>query len=186
MNTWNIGSGRLVLEQGDLTRFDGDAVVNAANSRLAGGGGVDGAIHAAAGPQLLEACKAIVRDRGYLPPGRAVATPGFNLPARLVIHTVGPVWKDGRHGEKELLASAYSESLRLARENGAARVAFPAISCGAYAYPVEAAAYVALGALASGLRQGAVREARMVLYSAESLAVWTEAAQALFGQGTGA
>ncbi len=183
MICWNIGPGKLVLEQGDLTLFTGDAIVNAANSRLAGGGGVDGAIHAAAGPELMAACQEIVRAKGYVPPGRAVVTPGFGLAARLVIHAVGPVWQDGRSSEKELLALAFSESLRLARENGVKTVAFPAISCGAYGYPMEAAAYVALGALASGLRQGQVAEAHLVLSSAEVLEIWTAAAETLFGKG---
>jgi O-acetyl-ADP-ribose deacetylase (regulator of RNase III) len=183
--SWNLGPGRLRLAQGDITAFTGDAVVNAANPALAGGGGVDGAIHRAAGADLLQAaCSAIVRQQGRLPAGRAVATPGFGLAARHIIHTVGPVWRGGNAGEPALLASAYARSLELARELGAARVAFPAISCGAYGYPVPAAARIALAELAAGLRRGLAAEAAMVLFSTEALDAWSAAALELFGQPT--
>ncbi|MEW5772572.1 MAG: macro domain-containing protein [Thermodesulfobacteriota bacterium] len=183
--TWDLAPGLLRLAQGDITAWTGDAVVNAANSSLAGGGGVDGAIHRAAGPDLLQAaCREIVRRRGRLPAGRAVATPGFGLKARHIIHTVGPIYRDGLSGEPQALASAYGESLRLARELGAARVAFPAISCGAYGYPATEAARIALGELAQGLRQGLAAEAAMVLFSEEALQTWTAVARDLFGQPT--
>ncbi|MFW5689929.1 MAG: O-acetyl-ADP-ribose deacetylase [Spirochaetota bacterium] len=136
---------RLVVAVGDITTFDGDAIVNAANSSLLGGGGVDGAIHAAGGPRILEACREI-RANDYpdgLPPGRAVATTGGELPASHVIHTVGPVWHGGSDGEDELLVSAYRESLRVAHELGATRLAFPAISTGVYHFPRDRAARLA-------------------------------------------
>ena len=179
---WRLGAGELVLRQGDLTRSDADAVVNAANSELAGGGGVDGAIHAAAGPGLPEACREIVRAHGPLPPGQAVITPGFSLSARYIIHTVGPVWHGGGLGEAEILTSSYLSSLALAREHHVQRVAFPAVSCGVYGYPVDKAASVALHALEQGLRRAMVKQAAMYLYSSDPLDIWREIAQDMFGQ----
>jgi len=129
--------------QGDITTVEVDAVVNAANTSLKGGGGVDGAIHRAAGKELLEACKEI----GGCPTGEARITPGFELPARWVIHTVGPVWKDGSSGEEELLESAYRSSLELAKEHGVRSIAFPGISTGVYGFPKQRAAEIALGTM---------------------------------------
>ncbi len=126
--------------EGDITKLKVDAIVNAANESLLGGGGVDGAIHRAAGPELLEAC----RKLGGCPTGRAKTTPGFRLPARWVIHAVGPVWRGGRHGEAELLASAYSSAFEEALKHGVKTIAFPAISTGAYGFPKEEAARIAL------------------------------------------
>ncbi len=175
-----FGATRLVLVQGDLTAQAVDAVVNAANSSLLGGGGVDGSIHRAGGPAILEACRAIVRDIGRLEPGRAVITPGGRLPARFVIHTVGPVWQGGGKGEAATLASAYRESLRLAEEEGLVTVAFPSISTGAYGYPLADAARVALGAVSSHLAAGsALREVRFVLFSAADLEVYGAALREL-------
>jgi len=133
----------------DITRLDVDAIVNAANTTLLGGGGVDGAIHRAAGPRLLQACRAIpeVEPGVRCPTGEARITFGFDLPARYVIHTVGPVWHGGGHGEPERLASCYRQSMMLATEYDLSSIAFPAISCGVYGYPPEQAARVALHAL---------------------------------------
>jgi O-acetyl-ADP-ribose deacetylase (regulator of RNase III) len=137
---------RILVWRGDLTRLSVDAIVNAANESLRGGGGVDGAIHRAAGPRLLRACERIpqVRSGVRCPTGEARITPGFDLPARFVIHTVGPVWRGGTAGEPRLLASCYRSSLRLAAEHGLRTMAFPAISCGAYGYPLGPAAVVAI------------------------------------------
>ena len=179
---WRVGGARLFVRQGDLTRMTTDAIVNAANSSLLGGGGVDGAIHSAAGPRLLAACKVIVAASGPLPPGRAVITPGFDLPARHVIHTVGPIWRGGAAGESALLASCYDESLSLASAHNLSSIAFPAVSCGAYGYPVDSAAPLALSRLAAGLASGLVAEAGMVLFSNNAFTVWAKAAHVLLGE----
>lgn len=140
-----VGPG-VAVWRGDITRLHLDAIVNAANERMLGGGGVDGAIHRAAGPELLEACRSVpeVAPGVRCPTGEARITPGFRLPARRVIHTVGPVWRGGGHGEADLLASAYRSSLALAVEHGLAAVAFPAISTGVYGFPADRAAEVAV------------------------------------------
>jgi len=134
------------IVEGDITTLAVDAIVNAANESLLGGGGVDGAIHRAAGPALLAACRALPERRPGVrcPTGEARITGGFALPARFVIHTVGPVWRGGRDGEPMLLEACYRECLRLAREHGVASIAFPAISAGVYGYPPEAAAGIAV------------------------------------------
>jgi O-acetyl-ADP-ribose deacetylase (regulator of RNase III) len=131
---------KIDIVRGDITKLDVDAIVNAANTTLLGGGGVDGAIHRAAGPELLAECRALDGCR----PGEAKITRGYHLPTRFVIHTVGPVWRGGKHHEPETLANCYRNSLQLAVENEIKTIAFPAISCGAYGYPIPDAAQVAL------------------------------------------
>jgi len=131
---------KIEIVQGDITTLDVDAIVNAANSTLLGGGGVDGAIHRGAGPDLLAECRTL----GGCEPGEAKLTHGYRLPARFVIHTVGPVWSGGNRGEAEILANCYRNSLQLAVRNGIKTIAFPAISCGAYRYPIQQAAQIAL------------------------------------------
>ena len=137
---------RIEVVRGDITRLQVDAIVNAANEQMLGGGGVDGAIHRAAGPELLAACRRIpeVRPGVRCPAGEARLTPGFRLPARQVIHTVGPVWRGGAHREPERLASCYRRSLEIARAEGLRSIAFPAISCGVYGYPIDGAAEIAV------------------------------------------
>jgi len=165
----------LVVETGDLTRVAADAIVNAANEAMLGGGGVDGAIHRAAGPRLLEACRAVpeVAPGVRCPTGEARMTPGFDLPARWVIHTVGPVF-ESQAESAPLLAAAHRAALALANERGLAEVAFPAISCGAYGYPPALAAKVALRACAAAA--GSVRTIRFVLRDPIALEAWRAAA----------
>ena len=146
--------GRVVVVQGDITRLDVDAIVNAANASLLGGGGVDGAIHRAAGPELLEAC----RPLGGARTGEAKITPGFRLQARHVIHAVGPVWQGGHAREDELLASCYRSALALAEGRGLRSIAFPAISTGAYGFPLERATAIAAREIAAALARGTTLE----------------------------
>jgi len=134
--------GKIHIVQGDITKLDVDAIVNAANTTLLGGGGVDGAIHRAAGPELLAECRTL----GGCRPGEAKITHGYRLPARFVIHTVGPIWAGGKHDEARTLANCYRNSLQLAVENEIKTLAFPAISCGAYGYPIKEAAQIAFKA----------------------------------------
>jgi len=169
-----VNNTRLSVIQGDITVQATDAIVNAANSSLMGGGGVDGAIHRAGGPAILEECKKTVSRQGRLPTGKAVITTGGNLKARFVIHTVGPVWHGGNQGEEALLASAYRESLSLAAENGLNSVSFPSISTGAYGYPVDKAAGVALKTVKGFLknRESSINEVVFVLFDSATYSVY--------------
>jgi len=166
----------IVLVLGDITHQRVDAIVNAANQGLWGGGGVDGAIHEAAGERLDEACAEIRRARGGCPAGDAVITPGFDLPAKHIIHTVGPVWHGGTQGEPGLLASCYARSLALAEEHGLHSIAFPAISTGVYGYPPESACTVAWDAVLAHPANH-VREVRFVLFSENAFRIYGLAAR---------
>lgn len=168
------------LVKGDITLSRADAIVNAANSGLMGGGGVDGAIHRAGGPAILEECKRIVASRGRLPAGQAVVTGGGRLKARFVVHTVGPIWRGGENGEAETLASSYRNSLSAARDAGADSVAFPSISTGAYGYPLDSAAAVAVKSVAAFLKDnpGAFREVLFFLFDDAAFSVYARALEA--------
>jgi O-acetyl-ADP-ribose deacetylase (regulator of RNase III) len=171
-----VGERRLTLVQGDITRVAADAIVNAANSALAGGGGVDGAIHRAGGPAIMADLHARYGADRHCPTGSAVVTVAGDLPARWVIHAVGPVWRGGEAGEAGLLASAYRTSLELASELGARAVTLPAISTGIYGYPVEEGARVALGTVAEALSgETSVERATFVLFSTGSLGAFRAA-----------
>ena len=164
----------------DITREQTDAIVNAANSSLLGGGGVDGAIHRAGGPAILQACKQIVARIGHLPAGQAVATPAGRLAVQYVIHTVGPFWSGGNRGEAETLASCHRESIRVADELQLASIAFPAISTGAYGYPVEQAAGIAVSSAAEALQQAThFREVRFVLFDSHTFEHYANAARSV-------
>lgn len=161
----------------DLTHLALDAIVNAANPALLGGGGVDGAIHRAAGPALLEACRGLpqVAPGVRCPTGEARITSGFLLPARYVIHTVGPVWKGGHHGEAELLAQCYRSSIILAARHEVRSIGFPAISCGVYGYPPEQAARVAVASLRNVLPAYPVMDVQLCCFDERMAAIWREA-----------
>lgn len=174
----------LELIQGDITKADVDAIVNAANSQLIGGGGVDGAIRRAGGDEIEQACAEIRKREGGCPTGKAVITTGGNLPAKYVIHTAGPVWEDGNSGESELLASCYQSSLRLAVENSIQSVAFPSISTGIYGYPTEKAAVVALTAIEEFVKQNNAVPAiiQFILFDDATYTSYEDALSTVFGK----
>lgn len=183
MPTYSIslpGDRTLELVEGDITRQDTDAIVNAANSSLLGGAGVDGAIHRAAGPALLEDCKRVRDRQGPLPTGKAVSTGAGDLPIKYVIHTVGPIYQDGESGEPQLLADCYRNSIRLADILKIASVAFPSISTGAFGYPIEDAAPIALRTVVDSLETAKhVRLVRFVLWGADAYNIYLQAAREL-------
>ena len=172
-------SGRkIVLHEGDITRLAVDAMVNAANSALAGGGGVDGAIHRAGGPEIMGELDSIRKAQGGCPTGKAVATGAGRLPAKFVFHAVGPIYRDGQRGEAELLASCYRECLAMAEGRGVATISFPAISTGVYGYPLQEAAAIAVAEVKRHLEggDGSVREVTFVLFDRRA---WNAYAKAL-------
>lgn len=174
---WTVGQTRIEVVKGDITVERVDAIVNAANAALAGGGGVDGAIHRAGGPEILAECKRL----GGCATGDAKITTGGSLPAKHVIHAVGPVYRDGRHGEPELLASCYRRSLEIAAENGLRSVAFAAISCGVYGYPIPNAARIAMSAVKMFAESNAaVALVRFVLFSEDVARTFRTAAEEAF------
>ena len=169
----------------DITKETTEAIVKAANSSLLGGGGVDGAIHDAGGPSILKECKRIVAQIGTLPAGKAVLTTAGRLPAKYVIHTVGPVYERGNRGEARTLASCYRESIRIADDHAIASVAFPSISTGAFGYPVHDAAHVAVEAVAKALESTTcVKHVRFVLFDIATVNAYTAAAEKLHEAGT--
>ena len=179
MTSLHLGAATLRLVQGDLTLESADALVNAANSSLQGGGGVDGAIHRAGGASLAKACKEWTSLHGPLPPGKAMITPAGSLKARFVIHAVGPIY-DGSAANPQTLSSAYGESLKLAEEKRLKTIAFPSLSTGAYGYPLPEAAPVALRAILTHLRgETGLTEVRMVLFDDRALSAYREALEAL-------
>jgi O-acetyl-ADP-ribose deacetylase (regulator of RNase III) len=182
-DTFQVGKTTVRLVKCDITEIATDAVVNAANSSLLGGGGVDGAIHRKGGPQILAECKKIRATQwpAGLPTGKAVITSAGNLKAKHVIHTVGPVWHGGRRGEPELLAQAYQNSLQTAVVNDLKSVAFPSISTGAYGYPIHAASCIALKTVKTFLeKENVLREVVLVLFSEPDLKVYLDAAEETF------
>ncbi len=173
-----INQAKLSIIKGDITQQATDAIVNAANSSLMGGGGVDGAIHRAGGPAILEECKQIVARQGRLPTGQAVITTAGNMKAEYVIHTIGPIWHGGNGSEAELLASAYRESLKLAAENNLSSISFPSISTGAYAYPLDEASRIATETVASFLSvTTSVKEVVFVLFDSRTFDTYASALQ---------
>ncbi len=175
MTELTVSDGTLRLVQGDITKEKVGAIVNAANSSLMGGGGVDGAIHRAGGSAILAECKEIVNEQGRLPTGEAVITTAGDMPSKHVVHTVGPVWGGGEKGEDGLLASAYRNSLKVAADNDCKTVAFPSISTGVYAFPIERAARIALRTIIEEMPKHDFDEVRMVLFSDSDFQTYQDA-----------
>lgn len=167
-----IGKAKLILLQGDITEEKTDAIVNAANSSLLGGGGVDGAIHRAGGPKILEECKEIRKKQGRCPTGEAVITTGGNLKAKYVIHTVGPIWHAGNQNEDNLLRNCYLNSLKLAQEKNVKSISFPSISTGAYRFPIERASRIALKTVIDFIQDNEFQEVRFVLFSKKDYEIY--------------
>ena len=179
----SINHTKLAIVQGDITKQATDAIVNAANPSLMGGGGVDGAIHRAGGLAILDECKKIVAQQGRLPTGKAVITTGGNLKSQYVIHTVGPIWRGGNRNEGELLDSAYYECLKLATENKLASISFPSISTGAYGYPVNEAAKIAVSTVVAFLKGQAtsLKDVVFVLFDSRTYESYCSALQEVTG-----
>jgi O-acetyl-ADP-ribose deacetylase (regulator of RNase III) len=178
-----VNKTKVTIVQGDITSQATDVIVNAANSSLMGGGGVDGAIHRAGGSAILEECKKIVAQQGRLPTGKAVLTTGGNLKAKYVIHTVGPIWQGGSRNEAELLESAYYECLKLATENKLTSISFPSISTGAYGYPVDEAAKIAVSTVVSFLKRQStsLKDIVFVLFDARTYESYRRALREVAG-----
>ncbi|MGB9779121.1 MAG: O-acetyl-ADP-ribose deacetylase [Candidatus Bathyarchaeales archaeon] len=177
---FKVGKAKIVLVQGDITEMDTDAIVNAANPSLMGGGGVDGAIHRKGGPKILEECKRIRATEwpNGLPTGKAVITSGGNLKAKYVIHTVGPIWRGGSSDEPKLLSEAYRNSLKLAVSKGLKTIAFPAISTGAYGYPIEEASKIALSTVKEFLeKEDGLDKVVFVLFSSHDFEIYRKMAK---------
>ncbi|MHC4320885.1 MAG: O-acetyl-ADP-ribose deacetylase [Planctomycetota bacterium] len=170
-----IGKTKLNLVQGDITLQETEAIVNAANTSLLGGGGVDGAIHRAGGSKILEECKKIRAKQGGCPTGEAVITTGGSMATKFVIHTVGPVWSGGNHNEDQLLRNAYYNSLNLAKENGIKSISFPSISTGVYRFPIDKAARIALTTVREFIQEYNFAEVRFVLFSEKDLQIYEKA-----------
>jgi len=175
METVEVKNSRLTLVTGDITKQETDAIVNAANSGLLGGGGVDGAIHRAGGPKILEECKKIREAKGKCPTGEAVITSGGDLKAKYVIHTVGPIWCGGSSGEEGKLKSAYTNSLSLATKSDIKTISFPSISTGVYRFPIESAAEIAISTVIEFLDSNEFEEVRFVLFSDRDHEVYRKA-----------
>lgn len=177
-----VNKTKLTLIRGDITEQDTEAIVNAANTSLLGGGGVDGAIHRAGGPSILEECKKIRAKQGGCSTGEAVITTGGNLKAKYVVHTVGPIWSGGNRNEDLPLRDAYKNSLSLARDKGIQSLSFPSISTGAYGFPIERAAHIALSTVRDFLKIHTFEEVRFVLFSEKDLNIYEESWKKLENQ----
>jgi len=180
---YTVNQAKLSIIQGDITHQATDAIVNAANSGLMGGGGVDGAIHRAGGPAILEECKQIVDRQGRLPAGQAVITTAGSMKAGHVIHTVGPIWHGGNQEEPEILASAYRESLKLAAENKLTSISFPSISTGAYGYPVDKASRIAIKTVISFLSETtSIKEVIFILFDSHTFEAYADTLWDIMGE----